>query len=359
MDGHFFDRLIDGRLRHALRRALLLGGLSLLLGGCISRVVTPYVGDTAKSAAALPAVGDGIFAYQPRIIQATATEVDKPRFRRYAEQLLNFPPVDPTAQVSHALKARYYASRQAGPRKLVIVLPIWGSYRYPPDKVTKTLLKRSRGRINVLHVDGEQPIYDWTALRDAPSEAQFVSLAEQMTERWRLNIIGIRQLVDWARRRPEIDPEAIGLVGFSVSAIAGATVIGLEPRLAGAVLVMGSVHPGEVFATCNGQPGEARNGALLRFGWSLYEYQALFERLFTAGDPVDFVGRFSAQRLLIMESANDDCMTRQARDTLWETAGRPQRISFGSGHKGAFLALTPLNLNYGARKIYQFLDEVM
>ncbi len=336
--------------------------LVVLLAGCIGRLHTPY--DPSESAEVVPAAptsapGEDVFAYvAEQSPQPRRTRLANVR-RNYDKILLEFPAVAGRGQPPVSLTAHYYRSKDSAARKLVIVLPIWGSYRYPPQKVAKTLRRRSRGEIHVLEVLGTERLFFWDEMAAAPTEDAFIQIARDMTGRVMDTVIGIRQLVDWAAAQDEVDPDQIGLVGFSMGAIVAAMALGADDRFAAGVLMMGAAKPGEVFATCNGYPGEVRSAIRERFGWSQERYQGLFEELFAPGDPARFAGRYQPERLLIMDGAFDDCMSREARRSLWEITGRPERLVFLGRHKGAFLALTPLAFNMAGKKIHAFLSTTL
>lgn len=339
----------------------VLWGLVLLmivwvLQGCIGRLHTPFRPSAATPVNTSPLPGHHAFAYQPGPLEPKQTPLANVR-RHYDKVRLEFPAVQGRGYPPVSLKAHYYRSKLPTARKLVIVLPIWGSYHYPARRVTQTLRRKSRGDIHVLEVLGEEQLFFWDEMAAAPTEEAFVQISRDMTGRVMDTVIAIRQLLDWAQLQYEVDPDQIGLVGFSMGAIVAAMALGADQRFAGGVLMMGAGKPGEVFATCNGFPGEVRAAITERFGWSQARYQALFEELFAPGDPANFVGRYQPERLLIMDGAFDDCMSRDARRALWETTGRPERLVFLGRHKGAFLSLTPLALNTAGKKIHAFLNK--
>ena len=342
----------------------LIGAPGLLmvvvfLAGCIGRLHTPY----RPESTAMPLIADASTAV--RAFDYPAAQ-PRPRMERlvnvkvnYDKYLLEFPPVMGRGSPPVRLKAHYFRSKEPTARKLVIVLPIWGSYRYPPQKVATTLRRRSKGDTHVLEVLGAERLFYWDEMAAAPTEDAFVQISRDMTGRVMDMVIAVRQLMDWAVAREEVDPDQVGLVGFSMGAIVASMVLGVDQRFAAGVLMMGAAKPGEVFATCNGYPGDVRESIQSRFGWSQERYQALFEELFSTGDPSNFVGRYRPERLLIMDGAFDDCMSREARRELWEITGRPERLVFLGRHKGAFLALTPLAFNMAGKKIHAFMSETL
>jgi dienelactone hydrolase len=336
--------------------AILLA--SVLASGCVGQLRTPY---QPPPQAAKPAPESGIdtnlFTYASG---SAPTEAQLPTGRRHYDSVnLEFPPLARNGAPAVQMSATYYRSTLPTARKLVIVLPIWGSYRYPPRKTVNTLLKRSKGDMHVLEVHGEDPLFFWDQLRDAPTEEAFTQLAGDMTGRVMDTVISIRQLLDWIEQQPEVDPQRIGLVGFSMGAIVAAIALGVDERIAGGVLMMGAGKPGHVFATCNSYPGEVRKAAMERFGWSLERYQQLFDELFAMGDPALFAHQYKPEALLIIDGAFDGCMSREARDALWQATGKPEKVSFLSQHQWSFLSLTPLALNVAGKKIHDFLEHTL
>lgn len=330
-------------------------GCALLSAGCAGVWYTPYRHDAAE-AAFMPVVQQDArttFDYA-RSVQAPPITQLPDVHANYDKFLVGFAPVELHGTPALDMSAHYYRSRSATVRRLVIVLPIWGSYPYPPRRITQTLLRSSKGEFDVLHVLGHEPLFDWVQLRNTSSQEQFVQLAEQMTGRVVDAVIGIRQLVDWAQATTNLE---VSVVGFSMSAIVAAVAMGVEDRIASGVLMMGAGNPAEVFATCNGKLAQVRDAVTTRFGWTQERYRALFERLFSAGDPRNFAGHYDAQNILIIDGMFDGCMSRDSRAALWEATGRPERVTFISNHKWSFISLTPVVFNVAGKKIYRFLSQ--
>ncbi len=331
--------------------------IGALLVGCVGRVHTPYQANRQPiERAPTTTVDTRVFSYISGAAEPKQTHRSSNR-RHYDRQELEFPTFARNGSPAVQLAATYYRSKLPTARKIAIVLPIWGSYRYPPRKTIDTLIKRSKGDMHVLAVHGEEPLFYWEQLRDAPTEEAFIQLARDMTGRVMDTVITIRQLLDWVEQQSEIDPQQIGLVGFSMSAIVAAIALGVDDRIASGVLMMGAAKPGHVFATCNGYPGEVRKAITNRFGWSTARYQQLFDELFATGDPLVFAHRYKSESILIIDGAFDGCMSREARDALWQATGRPEKVSFLSQHQWSFLSLTPLALNVAGKKIHDFLEQ--
>lgn len=328
---------------------VLLAGLS----GCVAhlhRGATP-----ASDYVYTPAVeSHPAFEYEGDVKVEISEPIDRTRFHDIVN--LTFPSSGTHGGPDGIVEAIYYRSRSSEERKLVIVLPIWGTSSYPPSRISRGYARRSRGDADIIWVLGTYPLFPWSGLSSTSSEEEFIDMAEASAERYRSAVVDLRLLLDWAEAQPGIDSSRIAMVGFSMSALVTATVMANDPRVSSAVLMMGAADFAEVFASCNKRAGDVRRHVLAEHNWSLKRYHDFFEDLFRPADPIHYAGRYNPQNLLIIDAAFDDCMPRSSREALWEATGRPQRLTLLSRHRSGFYSLTPLGLNFVRRKIYDFLD---
>src|SRR5690606_34979650 len=160
---------------------------------------------------------------------------------------------------------------------------------------------------NVIWIYGDTPLFPWSALSTAPTEATFIERAQASAERYRAAVVDMRRLIDWAETRPEIDSSRIAFVGFSMSALVTATLLGNDSRIRAAALMMGAANLADVFSTCRNRAGEVRAHVLGNFGWTLDEYSEFFHGLFDPADPIRFAGRYDPREILMIDAMFDDC----------------------------------------------------
>jgi predicted esterase len=305
------------------------------------------------------------FRYEPlasapapfETFERTTVDLSEPfdRTRNHEIVSLRFRSSGRNGHPENLVEGQYFRSRDAEAQPLVVVMPIWGTSSYPPAKISQGYARRSDA--HVIWIYGNAPVFPWTELSSAPSEEAFMALARDSAERFRTAVVDMRRLVDWASTRPEIDASRIAFVGFSMSALVTATLIATEPRLSGAVLMMGAANFADVFSVCRNRAGEVRSHALRSFGWTIERYREFFKGLFDPADPVRFAGHYDPDKILMIDAMFDDCMPESSRAALWEITGHPRRITFLYKHRSAFYSLTPLGLNVSRRKIYRFLDR--
>ncbi|HSA81318.1 MAG TPA: dienelactone hydrolase family protein [Geminicoccaceae bacterium] len=353
---HIRRRVSAPPRRAALRLlAALLAAASL--SGCAARVHTPFLPGYAPDRAPLVRIAASEFDY--------ALDRRYPRYPITGEEPhywirpVAIPSVGENGQAGDLVTARYYQGKRAGAKPLVIVLPIWGIHEYPSSTISAGLRERGAGAINVLQILGERPLFDWDALDDVESEAEFFAMLDRMIDRFVATVVDIRRLVDWAETRPDIDRERIGLIGFSMSALVASVTIAHEPRLAAGVLVMGGADPHEILAACNREIEDARERIRAQLGWSLERFRRELEQALAGINPARFAGMTDPSRVLIIEAGADTCVPRSARERLWHAMGRPERIAYSYDHRMAFLAMTFLGGYNLQRQVYRFLDRTL
>jgi hypothetical protein len=342
---------------HSIRPVLrsLVIALVLASSGCvlhIHRNLQPPTGFEYK-----PGGDDPAFRYDP----AGPVEVGEPVGSTIAHDIvpITFPSSGHNGHPQNRVEGQWFRSRDTGAKKLVVVMPIWGTSTYPPAKISKGYSRRAGKDTQVIWIYGTAPLFPWTELATVPTEEGFVAMARDSAERFRTAVVDMRRLVDWAETQPGIDSSRIAFVGFSMSALVTATLLGNDQRIAAGVLMMSAANFGDVFATCQDRAGEVREHAMRTFGWSLERYRDFFRDLFGPADPTRFAGNYDPHKILMIDAMFDDCMPESARAALWEVTGHPSRITLLAKHRTAFYSLTPLGLNFTRREIYRFLDSAL
>ena len=329
--------------------------MALLAAGCASHTLVPYDAQRSSPPDAT-AAAEPIYPYQRRAISVDNRDLRNKETKLYRVRQLELDSIDENGHSSSRVTGIYFQGKAPGRKPLVIVLPIWGSFTYPPYAISAGLRRRSDGEINVLRLVGERYVFDWEGMAEAPTEGAFLATLAAGLTRERANVVDVSRIIDWAETQPDIDPERIGLIGFSHGAITAGLVAVNEPRLAVTIIVMGGAHPHRIFATCPGRVGKLRETILDRFEMTVEGYEAMLEPIWEPYDAANYPDRADPARILFIDAAKDHCIPPDAREALWEVLGRPQRISLDYGHKKAFLSMTPLGFNWMRKQIYQFFD---
>jgi len=298
------------------------------------------------------------FEYEQLLPDYERHAIPRLDYKNYKASAVIMPSTSENGQVDNLITAHYYASEIPGKKPLVIIMPLYGAYTYPPEEMTKDIMRRSKGKINVLHLQGERYMIDWKSLKKAKTPESFQHRLEDTVERMRVNVLDVRRLVDWANKEPNIIAQRIGLLGFSHGAIVSSVVSVAEPRIYATVSVMGGANPGEIIASCNlMRTNSLRRSIMKRFGWDKQQYNDSLKGVFDAVNPAHYLGRVDGRNVLIVESLYDKCVPESARTALWQSMGRPERYRFKYGHRMAFMAMTAFGGFFMNRVIYDFLQR--
>ena len=142
----------------------------LATAGCYtSHVRTQYV-DAGDLRFSQSVDSNPIFEYDRVDVPVTNHIQGKGESALYEHRLLEIPSVGDNNQPDNLVTASYYRSIVPGSHPLVIVLPIWGTYTYPPRKMSKFVQNHAYGQAHVLHMHGERYFLDWDRLAEAPDE---------------------------------------------------------------------------------------------------------------------------------------------------------------------------------------------
>jgi dienelactone hydrolase len=326
------------------------------VGASTGATALVYADDGHAVASLAPVTLDFGFHYQKDPIPASVQLDADLETKHYRVYRISFPSTGDNGQDGNLVTALYYQGKLAGKKKLVVVLPIWGTHTYPPRKITKSLSKYSDGEMNILRILGENYLFDWENMRAIASEQELIAVAQDMVKRVQTHVIDIRRAIDWAESQPEIDRKRIGIIGFSLGATIASLVAENEPRIGASVLAMGGANINEMFATCFGRAEEARNLIIERLGWTSDTFGQKLAGPLTPINPASFPGKVDPKRVIIFDAAYDNCIPESGREALWQAMGRPKRITWPYNHRMAFLTMSPLGLNTMRRKIYNFLE---
>lgn len=328
-----------------------LPALCALAAGCISQTHIPYRGDSRSRLvrAALP--GQRARAH-PGI-----TEVKAEGTAAHAVLHLYRPRICAESHDTE-LGAIAYLSRRPGPKRWVVVLPIWGSSTYPPRKIVRRLLTAPHGETtNVLWIQGPESLVRVDVLKQAATEAEFLAEVSRTAACIDATAEDVRAFLDWIVRRPDTDPRRVGIVGFSLGATVASLVMGRDPRITTGVFVMVGGHLDEILAFCKWDEHEVRDHAKAAFGWSLERLQQTIKGPLAVVDPVLVAANIDPATVLFIDSRYDGCIPQSARDDLWVAMGRPERVTLGYDHKNSFLTMTFLGFDTTTRRIVAFLDS--
>jgi dienelactone hydrolase len=282
---------------------------------------------------------------------------------QYETYVLTLPSVETNGQGDLPASVQYLKVKTPGKKKLVIVVPIYGSISFASKMMARHLIEWQKHDTNVLLIHDANEIFDGDIER-APiviTEAEMLQGVQRTVTRFRQVVITIRRLIDWAETVDEIDAARIGVVGFSIGASVANVAMGVDGRIAAGAFVLPSTQLHEIFAYGR-VPHWKESIDRVRANLQLTpdELAQKVEPILRPIDPMYFSKSIDPTRVLLIEAAQDSYVPAQARKLHWEALGRPRLIRIDYDHKAAFLlSMTFLSRNFTERAIVDFFDETL
>jgi dienelactone hydrolase len=282
---------------------------------------------------------------------------------RYETYALTLPAVEANGQGQLPASVQYLKTTTPGRKKLVIVVPIYGSITFASKMMARHLIEGQKQDTNVLLILDANEIFDGE-IEQAPivmTEAELLQRVQRCVTRFRNAVISIRRLIDWAETEDEIDAARIGVVGFSIGASVANVAMGVDARIAAGAFVLPSTKLHEILAygrVPRWQESIDRVRANLKL--TPGEFAQKVEPILRAIDPIHFSQSIDPTRVLLIEAAQDSYVPAEARQLHWEALGRPRLIRIDYDHKVALLlSMTFLSRHFTARAIAEFFDETL
>jgi len=127
----------------------------------------------------------------------------------------------------------------------------------------------------------------------------------------RESIVEYRQALDHLRTRRDVDGDRVGLLGYSLGAMMGCILAGVDERVGASVFMVG--------------------GDMVRD--NLHHVPASLRELLEPVSPASFVGRISPRPVLFINGKWDNTVPRSAATLLHEAAGEPKQVIWAdAGH---------------------------
>ena len=189
---------------------------------------------------------------------------------------------------------------------------------------------------------------------------------DEWFEGYRISVIEVRQVVDWAYGRPEINHEQLAVLGVSLGGFISAIAMGIEERLrAGVFIAMGGNS--EVI-TWESKADTLRKGPicsrvechqahtyypqyLAEVAERGFENVTPFKQCFQT-DAMTFAHRLRGRPILMINALRDKHIPRRATLQFWEACGKPAIMWLPGGHASMWACYPSIG-----RKVTAFLSS--
>jgi len=293
-----------------------------------------------------------IFDYSP-LLEASLTLARTTR--HYQRYTISFPSAHPTRFAeNNTVRGEYYQPSQGQNFPLVILVHGMGDRSAEVCKAFARDLVRRGLACFVLYLivhSKRKPPRGTKGLGD-----------KDWFENYRISVIDVRQVIDWAETRDEIDHDRIGVAGMSFGGFITAMALGSDPRLRSGVIIISGGNL-EKIAFCSRTLPKKWGRRHTEEGFRAqqrryFDYLATVDEQGLANvtppdenylvDALTYAHLLRDRPLLLIAARWDEVIPRAATLDFWERAGKPPISWLPGGHATVFL-LYPLIMRKLAR----------
>jgi cephalosporin-C deacetylase-like acetyl esterase len=282
--------------------------------------------------------------------------------REWERYAVHYPTAQPTShEKNNTVLAEYYRPPNTSNAPLVILFHGIGDQLLVPCRLLARSLVRKGMACFVL--------YSVFHSRRMPDEVKrrYPSLTpDEWFESYITSVTDVRQAIDWAKGRSEIDTEKVGLIGVSFGGFISAITMGVDDRIKAGVFLIAGGNSQKI--------GRFSRKHSMKKGYKITEeeyhhnqqvYRQYLAEVDEKGiqnvtppsrafliDPMTYGHRLRKRPVLLLNALWDEYIPREATLDFWEASGRPA-ISWFPGMHTTFWLWYPLI----RRKISRFLES--
>lgn len=277
---------------------------------------------------------------QPRF--ALSLQQTTSRWRHYA---VDFPTAHPTRyEENNTVRGEYYQSRHTDKAPLVILSHGMGDELLIPGKFLARALAREGIACFIIY-----SVFHSRRMPETVRKRLPVLTPEEWFESYRISVINIRQVVDWASRRGELNEKKVGLVGISMGGFVSAITMGVDERIRAGVFIVSGGNSEKI----NRQSRKdilkhRRSEAEYNHNQRRYtEYLAEvaekgFEAVTPASqgfvvDPMTFTVYLKERPVLMLNASWDEYIPKESTRDFWQACGKPPITWFPATHATIWL----------------------
>lgn len=267
--------------------------------------------------------------------------------RRWLHYAVDFPIAQPTGYTEYnAAHGEYFRPRKNHKGPLVILAHGWGDSSVIPCKLlARALVKRGIACFILYQAfhSSRMPETIKTKLPDLTSD--------EWVEIYRISVTDVRQVVDWASNRAEINAEQIGAIGISFGGFISAITMGIDKRIRTGVFLVAGGNSEKIArksrASALGKRYKRSEAEYNQIQNSYAQYLAEvaengFEDVIPVRksfltDPITFAHYLKQRPVLMINALWDEFIPKEATLDLWQASGKPAITWYPATHATIWL----------------------
>ena len=274
---------------------------------------------------------------------------------------VDFPTAHPTRyEKSNTVQGEYFMPRGGARSPLTILLHGIGDKSLIPCRMLARHLAERGIASFVLYL-----VFHSSRMPQLEKEQFWPHAVNEWLEAFQISVIDIRQVIDWAKDKAEIDEERIAVVGMSMGGLASAIAMGVDKRIIAGVFITTGGNLEEI--TWGGKSHAAQKGhsctreechnVYSHYPQYLHEVaERGFENVAPTKecflfDPMTFACCLHGRPILMINALRDRYIPKRATLDFWQACGKPRITWLPATHVTIYLHYPLIS-----RKITDFLE---
>lgn len=346
-------------VKERLFSIIVLCSIAISLSGCMAaRSKKEYRGEAGTYSKGVPSKAAQLrrlLSYKKYPLNVRQTPYKEQNYEGYKTSLLQLQSVGDNGQENNEMRAVFYQSQYPGPKKLFVIVPVWGGSTYPSDGFADSAVKYAGGNVDVIKIDAPEPIIVMEKFEKVKNKKEVVVLLKRLGRRIRNAVINTQRMIAWALKNENIDKKSVTIMGISKGSIIAGLATQVDPQITNAIFVMGGSSPARLVYSCDYyNVGETLEKNL---HWSQDKAFPVFQHYLGIYNVYNLPTRLNPSHVLIFESTRDACFLAINRRDLWLAMGQPTIIGFPHGHQVSFASMTLAGGYYMRHKVNEFLAK--
>jgi dienelactone hydrolase len=284
--------------------------------------------------------------------------------RRWLRYTVEFPTARPTRHEEvNTVRGEYYQPRNAANAPLAILLHGIGDHSLIPNKFLARALANEGIACFILYL-----VFHSSRMPETVKNRLHQLSPEEWFEGYRVSVIDVRQVIDWANGRSEINKEQIAVIGLSFGGFISAITMGIDKRIKAGVFIITGGNSEKI-------NHKSRKPAIkswykrteAEYHQIQSEYAQYLAEVAEKGfenvtpprqsfltDPMTFAPYLRGRPVLMLNSLWDEYIPREVTREFWEACGKPAITWFPATHSTIWLWYPLIR-----RKITRFLRSTL
>lgn len=282
-------------------------------------------------------------------------------FLQYKVSLKN--PLDIVYPENEVITGDYYLPKGGNNHPFMVIVHGMGDYsRIPCNMLARKLIKQ-----NVACFVPYLTIHSKRLPKAYKSDMPYLT-PRQWFEVYRISVVDICRIIDWASNRDEIDAEKIYITGISFGGFISSISMGVDNRIRGGILIVTGGNANKIswlskssrYRKKYPRSESEHNNILVKYRKYLDEVEKNgfdnvdAEDMSFYSDPLTFACNIRYRPVLMINAEKDKYLHEETVIELWEALGKPQIVWVPSGHVTLWLRYSSIY-----RTISEFLKPLL